>query len=144
IDWLNVQSDLNVFSVVVDKSGRNDDIFELAWNTLIMRFENTISNKNFRGPSNTDDKGIVLSDNTEGQKLRKLIRKMRHYNTIPCNGRLYESGYCNLKINSVIEDPDLTDATYSLLHQISNVLEYCVRQKYEPNTYMKKKGGHNN
>lgn len=143
IDWLNVQSDLNVFSVVVDKSGRNDDIFELAWNTLIMRFENTISNKNFRGPSNTDDKGIVLSDNTEGQKLRKLIRKMRHYNTIPNNGRLYESGYRNLKINSVIEDPVFRDSKYSFLHQMNDVLAYCVRQKYEPNTYMKKKGGHN-
>lgn len=143
IDWLNIQSDLNVFSVVVDKQDRNDDIFELAWNTLIMRFENTMSNKNFRGPFNTDDKGMILSDNTEGQKLRKLVRKMRHYNTIPNKSGLYESGYRNLKINSVIEDPIFRDSQYSFLHQMNDVLAYCVRQKYQPNAYMKKRGGSN-
>ncbi|CAM3542841.1 DUF3800 domain-containing protein [Sphingobacterium prati] len=143
IDWLNIQTDLNIFSVVVDKQGRTDDIFQLAWNTLVMRFENTISNKNFRGPSNTDDKGIILSDNTEGQKLRTLLRKMRHYNTIPNNSRFYESGYRNLKINSVIEDPVFRDSQYSFLHQMNDVLAYCVRQRYQPNSYMKKKGGNN-
>lgn len=143
IDWLNLQSDLNIFSVVVNKAGRTDDIFELAWNTLIMRFENTMSNKNFRGPSNTDDKGIILSDNTEGQKLRKLIRKMRHYNTIPNDSQIYGSGYRNLRINSVIEDPVFRNSKYSFLHQMNDVLAYCVMQKYHPNSYMKKKGGHN-
>lgn len=143
IDWLNSQSDINVFSVVIDKEGRSDDIFELAWKTLITRFENTISNKNFRGSSNTDDKGIILADNTEGQKLRKLIRKMRHYNTIPNNKSLYTSGYRNIQLNSVIEDPIFRDSKYSFLHQMNDVLAYCVRQKYQPNSYMRKKGGHN-
>lgn len=141
IDWLNLQPDLNVFSVVIDKNNRNDDIFELAWNTLIMRFENTISNKNFRGPSNTDDRGIILSDNTEGTKLRRLVRKMRHYNTIPNKTGIYNPGYRNIKINSVIEDPVLRDSQYSFLHQMNDVLAYCIKQKYQSNTYMKKKGG---
>ncbi|MCA5005479.1 DUF3800 domain-containing protein [Sphingobacterium bovistauri] len=141
IDWLNLQPDLNVFSVVIDKNNRNDDIFELAWNTLIMRFENTISNKNFRGPSNTDDRGMILSDNTEGTKLRRLVRKMRHYNTIPNKTEIYNSGYRNIKINSVIENPVLRDSQYSFLHQMNDVLAYCIKQKYQSNTYMKKKGG---
>lgn len=143
IDWLNIQSDVNVFSVVVDKHGRHDDIFELAWNTLVMRFENTLSNKNFSGPCNTDDKGIILSDNTEGQKLRRLIRKMRHYNTIPNKTGVYASGYRNLRINSVIEDPIFRDSKFSFLHQMNDVLAYCIKQKYFPNAYMKKKGGNN-
>lgn len=57
IDWLNDQSDVNVFSVVINKENRTDDIFELAWNTLIMRFENTIRHNNFSGPKNADDRG---------------------------------------------------------------------------------------
>lgn len=143
IDWLNSQPQVNVFSVVVDKQGRTDDIFELAWNTLAMRFENTIRYNNFSGPQNPDDRGIILSDNTEGEKLRKLIRKMRHYNTIPNTREYYAGGFRNVKLEYLIEDPIFRDSQYSFLHQMNDVVAYCVRQKYEPNAYMKKKGGHN-
>ena len=66
--------------------------WNLAWNALLMRFENTLSYGNFRGPRNADDKGIVICDNTEGEKLTKLIRKMRHYNTIPHMRRFFSQG----------------------------------------------------
>jgi len=132
-----------VFSVAVNKKNRNDDIFELTWKTLVTRFENTIREGNFKGPSNSDDRGIILSDNTEGSKLRKLVRKMRHYNNIPNKSSIYRSGYRNLKLSYVIEDPVFRDSRYSFLHQMSDVLAYCTRQKFEPNSYMRKKGGHN-
>lgn len=141
IDWLNDQSDVNVFSVVINKENRTDDIFELAWNTLIMRFENTIRHNNFSGPKNADDRGIILSDNTEGEKLRMVIRKMRHYNIIPNRKDLYDEGNRNVKLEYVIEDPIFRDSKNSMLHQINDVLAYCVRQHYEPNSYMKRKGG---
>ena len=73
IDWLNTQLDVSVVSVIVDKQERTTDIFELAWNTLLMRFENPLKNNNFKGSQNLGDKGMVISDNTEGEKLRKLI-----------------------------------------------------------------------
>lgn len=143
IDWINAQPYLNVFSVVVDKQGKAIDIFELAWNTLINRFEKTLHHSNFNGSQNSDDTGMIISDNTEGEKLRKLVRKMRHYNTVPNKKGLYNSGYRNIKIEKVIEDPVLRDSRQSLILQMNDVIAYCVRQKYEPNGYMKKKGGHN-
>ena len=143
IDWVNSQPDMNTFSVVVDKNGRTDDIFEFAWNALLMRFENTISHNNFAGPKNPDDKGIILSDNTEGEKLRKLIRKMRHYNTIPNVMSKYGGGYRNIQLQYIIEDTVFRDSQHSFLHQMVDVVAYCIRQRYEPNAYMKKKGGHN-
>jgi hypothetical protein len=143
IDWLNSQPELNIFSVVVNKQNRTDDIFELAWNALTMRFENTIRQNNFSGPRNPDDRGIILSDNTEGEKLRMLIRKMRHYNMIPNNKDNYGEGGRNLKLEYVIEDPIFRDSKNSFLHQMNDVLAYCVRQRYEPNAYMRKKGGAN-
>lgn len=143
MDWMNGQHHINIFSVAVDKEGRKDDIFELAWNTLIMRFENTIRHNNFSGPQNADDRGIILSDNTEGEKLRKLVRKMRHFNTIPNTQQLYSGGFRNLKLEYVIEDPVFRDSQHSFIHQMNDVVAYCVRQRYEPNSYMKKKGGHN-
>jgi hypothetical protein len=145
IDWLDQEPDINVFSVIVDKSKRSQstDIFELAWNSLLMRFENTLRHRNFSGPLNPDERGIVLSDNTEGERLRKLIRKMRHFNYIPNKRNIYGDGSRNVQLKYVIEDPIFRDSAQSLLHQMADVLAYCVRQKYEPNAYMKKKGGHN-
>lgn len=143
IDWLNSQPEINIFSVVVHKQNRADDIFELAWNALTMRFENTIRHNNFSGPRNADDRGIILSDNTEGEKLRMLIRKMRHFNVIPNKKEMYADGSRNVKLEYVIEDPIFRDSKNSFLHQMNDVLAYCVRQRYEPNAYMKKKGGAN-
>lgn len=142
IDWINNQPELNVFSVVVKKEGKNTDIFEYAWNALTMRFENTIRNNNFSGPQNPDDRGIILSDNTEGEKLRKLIRKMRHYNNIPNHKEFFLTGTRNMKLEYIIEDPVFRDSQNSLIHQMCDVIAYCVRQRYEPNSYVKGKGGH--
>lgn len=142
IDWLNARNDLSLFSVVIDKDRCSKDVFELAWTTLIQRFENTLNYNNFKGPRNPDDKGIILSDNTEGLKLRALLRKMRHYNTIPNRADLYGDGFRNLVLRSVVEDPVFRDSKYSFLHQMCDVVAYFCRQKYEPNAYVKKKGGH--
>jgi Protein of unknown function (DUF3800) len=140
IDWLNSQADMSIYSVVVDKDGKpNDyDVFLQAWNALLMRFENTISYRNFPGPRNATDMGMVLSDNTDGNKLRGLIRKMRHFNMIPS---MFGTAARNLKLQYIIEDPVLRDSQYSFMHQMNDVVAYCARQMYEPNSYMKTKGG---
>jgi hypothetical protein len=138
IDWLNFQTDISIYSVVVDKEGKQItyDVFLQAWNALLMRFENTISKRNFPGPRNATDMGMVLSDNTDGNKLRGLLRKMRHFNMIPS---LF-GGSRNLKLQYIIEDPVFRDSQYSFMHQMNDVVAYCAKQLYEPNSYMKRKG----
>lgn len=142
IDWLNSQGEMSIFSVVVDKHGKASDydVFLHAWNALLMRFENTLSYRNFPGPRNPDDMGIILSDNTDGNKLRSLVRKMRHFNMIPS---MYGGASRNLRLNYIIEDPIFRDSQISFMHQMNDVVAYCARQLYEPNAYVKKKGGDN-
>jgi len=141
LDWAASQPDLNVITVCIDKSKRNENVFDLAWRTFIQRFENTLSNNNFRGPRNPDDRGIILSDNTDGIKLTKLLRKMRRYNPIPHNKILYGIGYRNIPLEKIIGDPVYRDSAHSFFHQIVDVISYSARQIYETNSYMKKKGG---
>lgn len=141
LTWLDSQPGLSTFSIVIDKQGKTTDIFEMAWNALSNRFENTLIHGNFLGPKNATDKGMVISDNTEGQKLTKLMRKMRHFNTVPNMGAIHGAGYRNLRLQHVIEDPVMRDSEQSLLHQIVDVVAYAVRQKYEPNKYLSTKGG---
>jgi hypothetical protein len=143
IDWLNLQPSVRVFSVVVDKKNKTGDIFELAWSTLLTRFHTTIAYRNFPAPVGSDNRGIIISDNTEGEKLRKLVRKLRHYNPIPNDRGFYVDGYRDMPITMIIEDPVFRDSKLSFLHQINDVVAYCARQLFEPNAYMKKKGGHN-
>jgi hypothetical protein len=142
IDCINNQSELNVFNVVVDKKDKSDDIFDVAWNLLLKSFENSIKQGHFSGVKNKQDRGIVLSDNTEGEKLKELIRKMRHFN-INQNIKEYSNDTTSSKLEYIIEDPILRDSQFSLLHQMNDVVAYCIRQRYEPNAYMKKKGGVN-
>jgi hypothetical protein len=59
------------------------DVFDVAWVTLIQRFHNTISYKNFPGPQNPDDRGLLVVDQTEERKLRGISRRMRRYNPVP-------------------------------------------------------------
>lgn len=146
IDFLSNRTDVSVITVVVNKSTKpaNYDVFEAAWQALIQRFENTIRHRNFPGAF-YDQRGMVLPDNTDGGKLTRLIRKMRHYNPIPSQARFQQQGssYRNMTLQYVIEDPFLKDSAHSFLHQLTDVVAYCARQLFEPNSYMKKKQGHN-
>ena len=134
-----------VTTVCVDKHNRReeDDVFEFAWTLLIQRFENTIRHKNFPGPANPDDRGMIFPDNTDGEKLQRLLRKLRHFNPVPNTASLYHGGYRNMNIRYIIEDPVMKDSQNSFFNQIVDVIAYSARQMYEPNKYMKKKGGHN-
>lgn len=140
INWASSQEDLSVIGIVCDKSKRieTNDVFEITWNRLIQRFENTISRNNFNGPRNPDERGIILPDNTDGEKLIKLTRKMRRFNPIP--SQFGENQTRRLELTSIIEDPFLKDSEHSFFLQICDVIAYFLRQMYEPNSYIKKKG----
>lgn len=141
INWLAARNDVSVISVCVDKHKHlGKDVFTLAWTALIQRYENTLTWKNFNGPQNQVDKGFVLPDNTDGKKLTALVRKLRYFNMVPSQ---FGTAARNLRMVHVVDDPFLKDSATSYFHQLCDVVAYCARQKYEPNAYMRKKGGVN-
>lgn len=146
LDWIASQPSLSVITVCIDKNQHTNtqtDLFEFAWNALIMRFENTIRHRNFPGPSNPDERGLILPDMTDGNKLTQLLRRMRHFNFIPHSGSAYGTGSRNVQIEYIIEDPWYKDSAESLFHQMVDVIAYSAMQKYAPNSYMRRKGGRN-
>lgn len=142
IDWCASQNNISIINVRVDKQNSMGDMFEKAWSVLIQRFENTISNRNFPGPANPDDRGLVIPDQTDNKKLKMLLRRMRRFNPIPHNRMIYSGGSRNLSLNYLIEDPFFKESSDSFIHQMVDVVAYSVLQLYSPNSYMKKKGGH--
>lgn len=142
IDFQASLSDISVINVVVDKAGKTPttDIFEIAWTTLIQRFHNTMSHKNFPGPQNPDDKGLLVVDQTDEVKLRNLSRRMRRYNPVPS---AYGSGHLLIPITTLVEDAVHRNSQHSYFIQLADVNAYFLYQKYKPCRYVLQKGGRN-
>jgi hypothetical protein len=136
-DQLASMTDLNIINIVVDKQGKRAtyDPFEMAWKALIQRFENTMSHRNFRGPLNSDERGMLIPDATDNKRLRSLLRKMRHYNPVT-NQAQYGAGSRNLQIRTIIEDPYIKDSAESYFIQSADLIAYLLYQKLSPNAYI--------
>lgn len=143
-DKLAAMPDLSLICVVVDKQGKpgNYSVFECAWQALIQRFENTLAHRNFPGPKNPDERGLLFPDHTDDKKLNALLRRMRVYNPVP-NQAGFGTGYRNLLLRAVIEDANFRDSAHSYFVHAADVSAFALYQHLAPSNYMKKKGGQN-
>lgn len=141
-DELASINDFRVINVVVDKQSKAQDydVFEKAWSALIQRFENTLNQGNFPAPAHSHEHGMILPDRTDDKKLTQLLRKMRHYNPVPNS---IGSGYRNLSITRITEDPIFKDSEHSYFIQSADMAAYLLQQNLEPSSYMRKKSGTN-
>jgi len=135
-------ADVNLINVLVDKEGKalDYDVFGMAWKTLIQRFENTLRHRNFPGPQNPDERGILFCDHTDDKKLITLMRQMRRFNPIPNRS---SAGFRNLPLLTLIDDPNFRDSEHSLFVQTADLAAYLLYQRESPNAYMRKTGGKN-
>lgn len=143
-DQLAKMTAIRFVNVVIDKQGKSADfdVFEIAWKVLIQRLENTIENTNFPGSRNPQERGALFPDQTDNEKLRKLLRKMRHFNYVP-NQAPFGSGSRNLVIDKVIEDPHFKDSQHSYFVQAADLTAFFLYQSLAPNKQMRKHGGAN-
>jgi len=143
VDEIANLPDIRVMNVVVDKRAKdpNTDVFSLAWRALIQRFENTICYRNFPGPANLDDRGMIFPDQTNLKKLRALVRRMRYYNPVP-NDPSYGDGVRNLQLQYTIEDPNVRTSHDSFLIQAADTTAYFLHQRERPCTYIRRSGAY--
>jgi hypothetical protein len=138
-DELASMPDISLINVVADKTKRTtkEDVFEYTWKAMFQRFENTLQYKNFPGPANADDRGMIFADNTDGTKLTAFLRKMRKYNPVPSRF----GGTRNLPVRKLVEDPNLRDSQHSYFVQAVDCVAYLLKQHVLPSRYMQTKGG---
>jgi hypothetical protein len=142
IDLQATLPDVSILNVIVDKQGKPEsyDVFVSAWRTLIQRFENTNSHRNFPGPRNAEDFGVLIVDQTDEVKLRTLTRQMRVYNPVP---NMDGMGYRQLPIRTVVEDAVHRNSMHSYFIQLTDVNAYFLYQKHEAAGYIHRKGARN-
>jgi len=133
---------VSIINVIVDKHKQKptEDIFNVAWMTLIQRFHNTIASKNFPGPHNPQDYGLLVVDQTDEPKLRILTRKMRRYNPVPSR---YGTRPLSIPTTTIVEDPVHRNSMHSYFIQFADVNAFFLYQKHLPCKYVKQKGGKN-
>ena len=134
-------TNFSAINVVIDKEGKPDsyDVFEHAWQALIQRFENTILHRNFPGPMNPDERGLLMPDDTDTKKLQRLLRRMRRYNPIPRQAWA-GPGYRDLPLTSIVEDPSFRRSVESYFRQAADLIAFLLYQKHTPNAHIREKG----
>lgn len=132
--------DVSIINILVDKRGKpaTYDVFNKAWMCMLQRFHNTISYRNFPGPSNPSDYGLAVVDRTDEVKLRNLSRRLRRHNLVPNTGG---SGYRQMPLKLLVEDPVHRDSLHSYFIQLADVNSYMLKQQEQPCKYVRKKGG---
>ncbi len=140
LDELAAMEFISITNVIVDKTNKppDYDVFDHAWRALFQRFENTLQYGNFPGRHKMSH-GLVLTDNTDGQKLTRLMRRMGAFNPIP-NQQWAGAGHRNMPLTRVIEDPHPKDSKTSHFIQACDVSAYFLMQSVRPNSFIKRAG----
>lgn len=144
LDFQASLQDVSLLHVAIDKSTKATgyEVFEQAWMCLVQRFHNTIAYRNFPGPQNPQDLGMVIADQTDDKRLRALLRKLRRYNPVP-NQPQFGGGYRQILLDTLTEDPVPRDSRHSYFIQLCDVNSYFLTQKLAPCGYVKKQGARN-
>lgn len=100
-----------------------------AWNRIAQRFDTYLK-------KDVKDRGIIISDDTDGVKIMRLLRKMRVYNPIPSR---YQ-GYYNAPTDSIIEDLFQRSSHHSYFIQSVDVVAHLLYRKEHPKGSLKKFG----
>lgn len=136
--------DVAIINVVLDKTLTNQnaaDAFGYAWISLFQRFENTMDYKNFPGPYNPQERGVVFPDNTDGARLKRLLDRMRVNNPLKINHGSGASSHLNRPVRLVIEDPVVRQSHESYLIQAADCCAFLLKQSLQPSVYMRQVGG---
>lgn len=136
-------TNVRLICVHVDKRAKppDYDVFEKAWTALIQRFSNTVTYRNFPGGFDLAETGMVFPDDTDQNKLKRLLIRLRRYNPVP-NQAQFGVGYRNLPISRVIEHPSFRDSEESYFVQAADLAAFLLYQDIAPSTYMRRTGGH--
>jgi hypothetical protein len=135
---------VSIINIGVDKSTKtsNYDPFVAAWRAMIQRFSNTMLHRNFRGPVNPDERGMIFPDHTDTKKLTQLMRQLRRLNPIS-RQPTFGLGYRNLPIVNIIEDPNFRESSHSHFIQAADLAAFVLYQKFASNAYIRSKSAQN-
>ena len=115
------RADARAFAVVIDKQGKTNDIFAMAWETMLQRLERT---------SNHDNTPImIIHDQGEDDRIRKVVRKSRRHLTA---GSQFNGAGLRIPFRLLTEDPVSRNSAQSFFIQIADLVAYTGFRTFVP------------
>jgi hypothetical protein len=129
---------VRLIHVVYQKKGHTkEEVFEKSWNALIQRFENTIAHGNFPHSQNFNESGLIITDRTQADKLKRNTQAKRRQNLL-----LGKKGYYDLPRTHVVEYPMQVDSKNSGFVQLCDTNAYLLKQQETPTKRARRHGAH--
>lgn len=130
LEFLAQLSELRVLNVFVHKNRiikRDIDIFQWAWMIFIQRFHNSIDRGGALAIDN--DYGMLVTDRTHDDHLRRLMRQMRAFNFVP---NMVGGGSRRILVTRVLDDPIPRDSKTSYFVQVADLIAYALARRAYP------------
>lgn len=125
----NMFSSCKIINICFDKE-KHLDIVEFqseTWKRLIQRFDTFLK-------KNGDEKGIIISDETDEPLVRAMLRRMRVYNPVTSHfGGLYQP-----ITDSILDDVFIRRSKHSYLIQMADTIAHILYRKEYPKGSLKK------
>ena len=118
---------LNIF-IRKDHITKPVDIFEWGWQLFIQRFHNFIDRGGHIG--RTDEFGLLFTDRTHDDHLRRLMRRMRAFNYVP--SQYPGSSARRVLVTRILDDPIPRASQHSYFVQMADLVAFAlVRRDYQ-------------
>lgn len=104
------------------------DVFDTAWEYFIQRFQNSLSKG---GPLNVaNEHGVLITDRTHDDRLRKLLRRMRAYNPVPSRFGGHQSR--SILVDRILDDPVPRASPHAYFVQLADMVAFALARKVFP------------
>lgn len=130
LQFLGQLTSLRVLNIFVRKDRLTDpqtNVFELAWSRFIQRFHNFLDHGGTKGPQ---EFGLVFTDRTHDDELRRLLRRMRAFNYVP--SQYGGSPSRRILVSRVLDDPIPRTSDHSYYIQMADLIAFALARRDYP------------
>jgi hypothetical protein len=128
LEFLAQITEIHVLNVFIRKDHIPADwegkVFDWAWTLFIQRFHNTINTGGVLG--NDNDYGLLITDRTQDDRLRHIMRLMRAFNHVP---NLGQPGSRRILVTRLLDDPVPRNSQHSYWVQMADMIAYSLARR---------------
>lgn len=139
LEFLAQLPEIRLLNVCVMKdriTNRNLNVFEWGWQLFIQRFHNFLD----RGGHLSQDNefGLLFTDRTHDDQLRRLMRQMRAFNYVP--SQFGGSAARRVLVTRVLDDPIPRASPHSYHVQMADLVAYALARRDFPRPALRRFG----
>jgi Protein of unknown function (DUF3800) len=130
LDFLSQLNQIKIKNVIIHKRKilTSLDVFEQAWRCFTQRFHNFLATGGHLKSSNAF--GLLLTDRTHDDQLRRLMRKMRAFNYVP--SQFDSSQSRRILVTRILEDPIPRASPHSYFVQMADMVAFALARRSYP------------